>query len=246
MAHLSLVWVLAHIILILLGFLVSLTEIAPPLWAQGIGSSLIATGVAGVVLFLYISRTETLSTRLSAIQRSGLKDIFPGRSVVIRDKYEERLKSAREIDIMGFGLSSLREDHLYHFVQWSYRANVRIILIDPTYPSSDYSYSSQRDMEEGNPNGRIAGEVRKFIDETKSLPGLNRSRFRIRLMRALPSTNVFRVDDEVFFGPYLMGEQSRNSPTFLVSRGGSLFTSITTHFDRIWSDDRLSIEVPLD
>src|SRR5207249_4989496 len=99
------------------------------------------------------------------------------------------------------------------FPAWSARTQVRVLLLDPEYPRRDQSYAQQRDKEERNQHGAIARDAREFIRQTANLAAGN-NRFRIRLYRCLPSVNVFRIDDTLFWGPYLMGAQSRNMPTF--------------------------------
>src|SRR6185437_15472627 len=81
-------WMLCHSLAVLLGIMVL---IAPPIhkWvgegiSEGIGGSLIAGGIAGVTLFLYVLTTEVLKSRIEAFTKAGLLKIFPGRSVLIR------------------------------------------------------------------------------------------------------------------------------------------------------------------
>ncbi len=151
LSRLGAVWVLSHIIMVLLGTLFpgtwSRTWIGVGL-AEGIGGSLIASGVAGVSLFLYVSFTDTLRAQIETISKAGLSTIYSGRSVQIRDAYHHRLTAARKIDLIGYGLSSFRQDYLEHFVDWSRRAQVRILLIDPDFPTPETSLADQRDREE--------------------------------------------------------------------------------------------------
>ena len=88
--------------------------------------------------------------------------------------------------------------------------------------------------------------MQEFIRRTRSLI-VRRSdspRFQVRLYKCLPSVNIFRIDDELFWGPYLIREQSRNTPTFIVRKGGILFDTLAKHFNTIWSDPELSRPVP--
>jgi len=55
--------------------------------------------------------------------------------------------------------------------------------------------------------------------------------------------NIFRVDNKMFWGPYLIKQPSRNSPTFLL-RQAILFDRLLEHFERIWKDDSLSRPIP--
>lgn len=140
-------------------------------------------------------------------------------------------------DVLGFGLSSFREDHLKDFPRWKLHVPIRILLLDPEYPSAEHSYAHQRDAEERNPVGTISSQVLKFIEETRHLRD---ERFHIRLYRCLPMINMFRIDDDVLWGPFVIPEQSRNTPTFLCSRDGFLFDTLVSHFESIWQSDTLS------
>jgi hypothetical protein len=145
---------------------------------------------------------------------------------------------------MGFGLGSFRQDYGNRFRDWSNKFKIRILLLDPSFPSSNLSFVQQRDAEEHNPEGHTAQDVEEFIRFAKSL-GLNKSNFQIRLMRVLPSINIFRVDDEIFWGPYLIDQQSRNTITLVMKKGGFSYSQLKTHFDAIWSDDAYSVKVDL-
>jgi hypothetical protein len=207
---------------------------------------LIAAGIAGWVVFVYVWVSEDLSARLEVLSKFGVENVFDARSVVIKQEYVKRLEAARDrIDILGFGLSAFRQDFADDLAKWRQRVSVRILLIDPEFPSTGLSYAAQRDREENNPPGSIAAEVRKFVEDVGQLIGEAGGRsFEIRLYQCLPTLNVLRIDDELFFGPYLVSEQSRNSPTFLVKRGGLLFDRFKMQFERIWGSEHLSRPVP--
>jgi hypothetical protein len=245
LSRLGAVWVLSHIIMVLLGTLFlgtwSRTWIGVGL-AEGIGGSLIASGVAGVSLFLYVSFTDTLRAQIETISKAGLSTIYSGRSVQIRDAYQHRLTVARKIDLIGYGLSSFRQDYLEHFVDWSRRAQVRILLIDPDFPTPETSLADQRDREEQHSPGKTRGDVLAFEDVVSKLSGLRHGQYKVHRVSCIPAINVFRIDDEIFWGPYLMHQQSRNTPTLLVARGGFLFDSLEKHFEALWS---LSTPSPL-
>jgi hypothetical protein len=237
-------WVVSHSGLVLLGivFLVAapLHNVLGQGLSEGIGGSLVASGIAGVTLFLYVFTTEGLKARIEAFTKAGLLKIFSGRSVLIRDEYHTRLAQARHIDLVAFGLSAFREDYVNDFVGWSHRADVRILLIDPDFPTPEHSLADQRDREEHNPVGQIRRDVEAFESAVLSLSGLNRERFKVHRMRALPAINMFRIDDDVFWGPYLMNQQSRNTPTLLATRGGFLFDMLQKHFDALWAQSSAS------
>jgi hypothetical protein len=234
----SLIWVFCHILTLILGFAV-LSEPSKKLFgsalAEGIGGSLAATGAAGIVLFLYVVSNDDLREKMNALSKAGLDAIFPHRSVLIKGEYNTRLSSARQIDLVGFGLSAFLQDYSGQFVRWSHLSVVRILLIDPDFPTARHSIALLRDREEGHTEGQTKAEVLQFEKVVRELSDLKRENFQVRRMRALPSVNMFRIADEIFWGPYLMHQQSRNTPTLLVNRSGFLFSALDAHFNALWN-----------
>ena len=239
-------WVIGHFFILCVG--VFLTIVAAQFSYRdiflGIGGSLIATGIAGESLFLYIAFSQDTKERLDLIALSGLQKIFATRSVSIREEYHSRLRGAKEVDILGFGLSSFREDYGNKFHELASHTSFRILLLDPDFPSSENSLASIRDREEGNNQGDIKRDVEAFENIVRKSKNLDNAKFQVRRLCALPSINVFRVDDEIFWGPYLMGSQSRNMPTLLVKKGGFLYEGIKGHFEQLWTSDQFSRPIP--
>lgn len=238
----NIIWILGHVLI--LGFGLFLTSIAAHSAHAdillGTGGSLVATGIAGEVLFLYIAFSQDTKERLDLIAVAGLQKIFATRSVSIRDEYHSRLRGAKEVDILGFGLASFREDYGSKFEELSLHTSFRILLLDPDFPSPDTSIASLRDIEEGNNPGDIKRDVEAFEAVVRRCANLDRSRFQVKRLRALPSVNVFRVDDELFWGPYLIATQSRNMPTLLVRKGGHLYEEMKSHFEQLWTNEQFS------
>jgi hypothetical protein len=235
----NLVYLLLHLVLVLVGVL--LTRSGGPI-AVGIGASCIAAGVTGWVLFAHIRLTENQRSLLSILTLFGFVKAFDARAVRIRPEYDQRLERARDrIDILGYGLRALREDYRDKFPEWKKNAKVRVLILDPEFPNTKYAYAKQRDKEENTSEGTIDADVKAFLAENRRLDNVvTKHSFEVRLYTCLPSVNIFRIDDELFWGPYLIGEPSRNAPTFLVRRGGILFERFVSHFERVWEDSALS------
>lgn len=236
-------YLVLHVVVVLLGaYIVAVglpyTESSV---SNGIGTSLIATGAAGWVIFLYVLTSSRASARIALLEEAGLREVFPRRAAAIKAKYDERLaKAGRHIDIVGCGLRALREDYAGSFPQWLERAPVRILLLDPEFPSTRFSLADMRDREEGASIGTIRTDVRAFLRAV--VPIKDDPRFTVRLYRAIPAVNYFRVDDEAFWGPYFVGNASRNMPTLLVHSGSFLFRNLEEHFDQLWNQS--SRDVP--
>jgi hypothetical protein len=235
-------WIAGHVFILALG--IFLTIIAEQSNHRdillGVGGSLVASGIAGEVLFLYIILSQETKDKLDLLTLTGLQRVFPTRSVSIRNEYHSRLHGAKEVDILGFGLSSFRQDYGGRFEELSSRTRFRILLLDPDFPTADASIASIRDQEEGNNQGDIRRDVEAFESIVRQAKNLNRENFQVKRLRALPSINVFRVDDDLFWGPYLIANQSRNMPTLLVRKGGFLYEEIKTHFEQLWASDQFT------
>jgi hypothetical protein len=230
-------------ILILAGALVCTTLGA---FGIAVGTSMIATGACGVLIFGWILYTEQEVERTRAIDDFGLVTAFPHRSIQIKQEYVERVATAREhIDVMGYGLNALREDFSGQFLEWSQRVSVRILIVDPEAPSRQSSFVNLRDREEQNNQGKTREEVERFIEDTRALWEDASIDFHLRLARSLPSVNMFRIDDVAFWGPYLIssarfGRASRNLPTMIVHQPGYMHDRLVDHFEEIWKSDELS------
>lgn len=238
----NLFWIFSHVVILVVGIFLTVVsrQFDHPDILLGIGGSLIASGIAGEVLFLYVYVSQDMKDRLDLIAAAGLRRIFPTRSISIREEYHSRLRGAKEVDILGFGLASFREDYGSKFEELSTHTSFRILLLDPDFPSIEINLASLRDKEEGNNDGEIKRDVEAFATTIRRSTNLNRSKFQVKLLRALPSINIFRVDDDLFWGPYLIASQSRNMPTLLVRKGGFLYDSIRGHFDHLWENDQFS------
>ena len=234
------VYLAVHVVLLFGGVLTLVAWKKAP--GQAIGTSVIATAAAGFALFAYVLLTDRWSRRVEGLLDAGLRQWWPGRSVRMREEYERRLAEAAEaIDLLGFGQQHFRDDQKGRFQVWVAKGvRVRLLLLDPSFPQSgQLSVAQVRDNEEGVPLGSIGTDVRAFLREVHTQGLRDEPQFGVRLYRALPMLNIFRIDDEMFWGPYLVGEVSRNSPTFLLGRG-ELFTRFLAHFDAIWNSDDLS------
>lgn len=230
-------YLFTHVVIILLGLVCMLgSNWVGGGWAEAslfaLGTSIIAAGVCGLVIWVYISNSGGSLELLKVLDQSGLSWVYPKRAAQIRNEYAERLKKAStQIDILGFGLKDFRRDYMEELGVLSVKAQVRILVLDP-----ESAYSSQRDLEENQSKGVIESEVREFIERFRSLYGKDSHALQLRKYRSLPEVNIFRIDKDIFWGPYLVERASSNTPTIRVRQGGYMFDALESHFERIWED----------
>jgi len=225
-----------------------------------IGASLVAAGTTGLIFLTHQSLLYDDEQRSKRLHEIGLEKIYLDRSGEVEEDFRSRLIGARHsIDILAFGLQHFRED--FHDIRdwWSGRPNVRILLLDPEFPSSTSSFARQRDAEERTAAGKIAGDVGEFVRYMRrglgaALHAENNAiraqwndtdrgtSVQLKLARCLPAITVFRIDDTIYWGPYLIEQASRHCPTMAVRGGRPMFDSIERHFNTIWT--RWSADVP--
>ena len=208
---------------------------------QGTGISILAAGVTGIVLMGYIILTDTLRNRITVLENFGIYDYFDANTTPIQGQYAARLnRKSKEIDVLGLGLNSLRKDFGSNLRTWAENGRVRILLIDPEFPTHEHSFASQRDREERDARGTIRGEVEAWLAQTAEIRAAYPQKLQIRLYKCLPTVTLVRVDSELFWSPYLMYRSSGSTPTMLVTRGGLIYDVLSDHFDEIWNDDVMS------
>jgi hypothetical protein len=224
----TVIYYLAHALVISIG--VAVTLVGGVVWTA-VGTSLIATGGAGAVIYVYLARTEATREALEMLSSFGLTRIYDRRAAQIRSEYASRLSVATSnIDIIGFGLKDFRRDYIAELGALSAKANIRILLIDPAT-----ELARLRDGEEHQSAGTIAREVEEFITQYSQLYGASPPpKLALRLYTCLPSVNIFRIDNDIFWGPYFVGRASGNTATFRVRRGGTLYDQLLQHFEEIW------------
>ncbi len=210
------------------------------LWLAGnrsVAGSLIAAGIVGYVIFwatyINLKRSAGDATLLAKMRQCGVSDINDRR--LLYSEYAAARENTREhLDIMGFGLRNFMEDNAKHLGAWSRLFEMRILVVNPDSP-----YCSERDYEEGDPDGKIRADV---LYATQVVRELNNPRVQLRWYEALPITNILRMDNLMWVGPYFIGERSRNAYALTLERGGALFKQYLSHFEGIWSDPKLSCE----
>ncbi|GIF67793.1 hypothetical protein Ais01nite_58280 [Asanoa ishikariensis] len=223
----TIVYYLVHALIVAVGAII--TMINKPV-ATAIGTSLIATGAAGAVIYIYLIRTETAREALEMFNVFGLHRIYDRRAAQIRGEYASRLARANsKIDIIGFGLKDFRRDYIAELGALSQKTTIRILLLDPDSP-----LAAQRDKEEGQSVGTIAGEIREFATQFQQHYGKGSPTLSLRLYTCCPMINIFRIDNDIFWGPYFVGRASGNTATFRVRRGAILFDQLQQHFDEVW------------
>ena len=157
--------------------------------------------------------------------------LFSGRSVRIKAQYDDRLSRMKaNLDVLAWGLASFREDYGEQLLGWVAKGiRIRFLLMNPNSPQGRMLCDLQDEVEGRRP-GSTANDISTFLTVVQPVKGS----LEIRTSSFHPSINMFRVDEDIFFGPYLAPSVSRNAPTAILSEAHWLYGTLLAHFDWLW------------
>ena len=220
-----------NIILILLGIILNFMKV------EAVGGSLVAGGIAGLVMYWAIHVQKKITTEeekiLEKIRHFGIVDILPRR--LRKDELDSLFpfRAKKTWDILGFSLATFYGDVKNGVLQnAAKKVKIRVLVVHPESP-----YCAQRDYEESLLVGSAKAEV---IRLTKFIEGLHNPNIEIKWYKSIPTTSITMIDDkEMVAGPYMVGWEHRNTYSIRIKKG-VLFEYYRNHFNKIWNDPKLS------
>lgn len=226
-------YLLANALAICVGIIVTLVAVKPEKLLDtlgiAVGSSLIATGIVGWTMWVYVRQQEKSAASARAVDKAGIQYVYPKRAAQIRQEYDRRLRHAKRVDIMGFGLRQFNLDYMRKLGDLSKHAKFRILIINPSS-----AHAAARDAEEKQSPDTIKREADEFIAQFAALYSKNTSKLQLRVYDCLPMVNIFRIDGDIFWGPYLLDRNSGNTFTVRARRRGVVYSQLKAHFDSAW------------
>ncbi len=204
-------------------------------WLLSIGCSLLASAVFLVLNAMYVEKQAA-----KPLDSWKLTEIYRTRAEKNQDS-DPKLKDAKyQIDGVAFGLRSFRSNHTPD-IEDCLRRGVQIRLV-AMKPNSKFAL--QRDKEEGENEGHIGHSVQKLVEWANELnsKGYN-GQIKIKGYSCMTLDFYWRVDDDLYVGPYWYGYQSQQTITMKFERGGKGFDEYSQYFEKLWNDE--SIMTPL-
>ena len=204
----------------------------------GLGGSVLASGIVGIISSIYIHEYETVNT---VSTDAGFNSMCLTRNEM-NAQIAEKMKSAHvHLDYTAFGLSSLREQNESGVIRCLEQGiTVRIIAVDPFH-----SVLEDTDRFEGKRPGRTAESICDLClwAEKLNAAGLQ-GKIEIRYSIFAPREYYCRVDDAIFIGPYRFGKSSQQVITFKYQNPGDAFQDYSKYFETIWNDEAYCRELP--
>lgn len=161
-------------------------------------------------------------------------DVWAHRADVPKQEWWDLLSgAANRIDLLGYALHFLPEDHLSLCDMLADRARgscaVRIALADP-----DSAEVADRDAEEAL-DGTFSGRIRSTLRHLRPITGCDG--IEVRLHRTRLYASVFRADDRMFVTPHLYALHGHRAPLLSLGRvlNNGIFDNYVGHFERVWS-----------
>lgn len=226
--------------LIIIGILLILVDI---FWTKSqsnvfvnIGCSLIASGLVLLFTALLIDyRKEYM-----AWSEWKLEQIFRTRADKNRDSDPKLEKhNLKQLDGIAFGLKSFRSNRRNDVLRCMQNGmDVRLLVMDPT---SDFV--KQRELEESAALGSISKSIWDLIEWAEELNRQsNYGKIQIRFYDTMTLDFYWRLDDEIYIGPYMLDVESQQTITYKYVKGGKGFQLYSEYFESLWNNKKFCHE----
>lgn len=170
-----------------------------------------------------------------------LEYIFKSRAEKNADSDPKLEKhNIKQLDGIAFGLRSFRTLRNNDILKCLNNGmNMRLLVMKP------YShYSAQREIEENEALNTISDSIVELVKWAQSL---NKSstdgKIMIKYYNSMTLDFYWRIDNELYVGPYMYGVLSQQTITYKYSSGGRGFSVYTDYFESLWQNNDLC-EIP--
>lgn len=163
-----------------------------------------------------------------------LVKIYKKRSEKNKDSDPQLDKAKEQVNVIAFGLKSFRENYTDKVrIAVSKGVKFRIITMDPTSP-----FIKQRDKEENKTDGATADSVKRLVDWAKEINKTGPGHISIKSYDCMTLDFYWRVDDDLYIGPYWFGKESQDTITYKFEKGGDGFDLYVSYFEDLWNNEQ--------
>jgi len=195
-----------------------------------IGCSLLASGIVILATALLVD-----VNKVDYLEEWGLEKIYKTRAEKNTDSDPQLEKAKSQVDAVAFGLKSFRTTQNKR-VEKALKngVNFRILTMNP---DEDNLFLAQREAEEGE----LTGQIKKSIDDLVSWANILNARpykgkIEVRGYKCMTLDFYWRVDDELYVGPYWYGRGSQQTITYKFGKDKKGFELYTDYFEELWTD----------
>lgn len=218
--------IIVALILCIVG-LVLIFKMQSPTWI-GVGGSLLASSL---VILLNVFLVERVPE--DPLKDWGIAKVYETRAEKNADSDPHLDKARHCVDGIAFGLSSFRGKNAERVRACLNRGvSFRFLVMDPDSP-----FVHAREEEEGAQHGHIEKTIRDLVHWADELNAQKfKGRIEIRGYQCMTLDFYWRIDDEIYMGPYWYGRPSQVTITYKLKRSGRCFATYSEYFDKLWYD----------
>lgn len=224
--------IIVALIFLAVGIFVSLMDIflwkSPSALVLNIGCSFISSAAVGIVTILLVERQK-----VNPIEDWKVEKIYSTRAER-NSEADPNIENARYcIDGVAFGLSTFRTMYgkkIEHCLRKG--VNIRLLTMDP-----DGQFISFREKEEESGPGGIKNTINDMVKWADLLnQNSKKGKIVIKAYNSMTLDYYWRVDDELYVGPYWYGYKSSDTITYKFAAGGRGFQHYSEYFEKLWED----------
>lgn len=196
-----------------------------------VGCSLIASGLVILLTAILLERRKHDPLDAWKIQK-----IYSTRAER-NSEADPNIDQARYcIDGVAFGLSTFRTMYGKKIEQCLRKGvNIRLLTMDP-----EGAFISIREEEEETTSGAIKETILGLVKWANDLNQTNpKGKIVIKAYKSMTLDYYWRVDDELYVGPYWYGYKSSDTITYKFVSGGRGFQHYNEYFEKLWEDSEL-------
>lgn len=234
---------------------------------HGIGGNLIAAGLVAAIIFIayedvsgqqsqaqardqmiLLEKIDASTERLeeygrleNVAKKVGLDECHRERpGIEIR---EAVLAAKAQVDILEVSLDTMLGMDADEWEDCD--ARVRIILLDPKFPTDGMTLATLRDREENELlHDKILSEVHATL---RSLPeewsantddDLDSSKSGVRLAQLIPTMSYFRIDGTAYFAPLIHKRLGNETMHMEFEEEGDFFKLLADNFEALWKNTK--------
>lgn len=193
-----------------------------------ISCSIIASGITLLISTYTIERKK----QYSVWEEWKLARIFKTRAEKNADSDPKLKHGVTVLDAVAFGLSSFRSFHTHDMQTCLNQGmNVRLLVMNPKS-----EFISQQEKEEGDAAGNIAKSINDLVEWAKALnQHSTNGKITIKGYQSMTLDFYWRIDDELYIGPYMKGKKSQQTITYKYKKGGEGFELYSSYFEELWN-----------
>ena len=196
-----------------------------------IGCSLIASGLVIVMHDFFVERKK-----VSELDEWKVEKIYSTRAERNAEA-DPNIENARYcIDGIAFGLSTFRNMYgkrIEHCLKKG--VQIRLLTMDP-----DGQFISFREKEEEAASGGIKNTITEMVKWADILnQNSKKGKIVIKAYNSMTLDYYWRVDNDLYVGPYWYGYKSADTITYKFVAGGRGFQHYGEYFEKLWEDKEL-------